>query len=179
MPARCTNPREAPQCSPHLVGRPANNRPTWAIAFRFLALVGASPSWRMQAAMSSSGAAAMEGASGARSNSAGVHSFTFLSVVYMGGGGGEGGRVCTRVSSFRCLLWPLLPRHKRASAHVKGPTVANCQSSNCCQCTHRLPAGRRPALPPCALPAPTAAPRTAAGSACRGRGDGRVGVQPF
>lgn len=69
------------------------------MAFRFLALVGARPSVRMQAAMSASSAAAMAGASGASANSAGVHSFTFLSVVCAEGEedvglvvGGNGGR---------------------------------------------------------------------------------------
>ena len=59
--------------------------PTWLMAFRFLALVGASPSVRMQAAMSARSAAAMAAASGARANSAGVHSLTFLSVVCVNG----------------------------------------------------------------------------------------------
>jgi hypothetical protein len=56
------------------------------MAFRLRALVGARPSWRMQAPMSASSAAAMLAASGARRNSAGVHSFTFLSVVCSKGG---------------------------------------------------------------------------------------------
>lgn len=79
-----------PQVSAHLAASQARGtamhaatRPwrTWLMAFRFLALVGARPSVRMQAAMSDTSAAAMVGASGARRHSAGVHSFTFLSVV--------------------------------------------------------------------------------------------------
>lgn len=56
--------------------------PTWLMAFRFLALVGASPRILMHATMSATSAAAMAAASGAIWNRAGVHSFTFLSVVW-------------------------------------------------------------------------------------------------
>lgn len=78
-----------PMCAFALQPRPQTQvAPTWLMAFRFLAFVGASPSVRMHCAMSATSAAAMAAASGASWNRPGVHSFTFLSVVCRGDGRG-------------------------------------------------------------------------------------------
>ena len=57
---------------------------TLLMATRFLALVGARPSTRMKAWASATGTSAMDAASGARANSAGVTSLTLMSVLWVG-----------------------------------------------------------------------------------------------